>query len=202
MLPSVRPLTRVQWTGFFLGSTHCAHWEIHMPIVQIMKTIILLKSLTGTRAFWPFWEFWLTLPRLAQILSRQYRPGTIICPKHSITHFSHMQISCIRQSVCQAEKAVCMSTSDNLCKSFGSDITSTRMNPKLYQHQKTRRLEKLENFERCLKWDSVTKGPGPTTTAPSIWNQFWTVLWWTTTQLSEHLANISCKTLLLPSHTA
>jgi hypothetical protein len=57
--------------------------------------------------------------------------------------------------------------SDILCKSFGSDITSARMNPKLYQHRKKRHLEKLENFERCLKGDSVTKGSGPTT-APSI----------------------------------
>jgi hypothetical protein len=91
--------------------------------------------------------------------------GTIICPKHSITHFSHMQISHIRQSAKLKKLFVCMyAHSDILCKSFGSDITSTRMNPKLYQHpKKKRRLEKLENFERCSKGDSMTKGPGPTT---------------------------------------
>jgi hypothetical protein len=54
--------------------------------------------------------------------------------------------------------------SDILCKSFGSDITSTKDESKTIPapQKKKRLLEKLENFERCSKGDSMTKGPGPT----------------------------------------
>jgi len=168
--PLLDPWQRVQWTGFFLGSTHCAHWEIHMPILQIMKTIIL-KSLRGTRAFCPFWEFWLTLPPgLPKFLTGNIHGAQLSVPKHSITHFRHMQISHIRQSAKLKKLYVCPQWHSvqilwiwhNICK----DESKTIPAPK-----KKRRLQKLENFERCLKGDSVTKESGPTT-PPSIWNQF------------------------------